>query len=53
MGSGAATPDPAFYFTPHHQTLGQLDWHTDHRAVAARIEWTSFTVGQSQVTVQP
>ena len=25
MGEGEG--DPAFYFTPHHETLGQYDWH--------------------------
>ena len=41
---GAATPDPAFYFTPHHQTLAQADWKANY---SARAEWSSFTVGQS------
>ena len=45
---GATTPDPAFFFTPHHQTLGQYDWHANHSTVAARVEWASFTTGQSQ-----
>ena len=52
LDTGQGDSDPAFYFTPHHETLSQLDWAgkgQDPSSVApARIDWTSFTRSQSQ-----
>ena len=41
LDTGQGHSDPAFYFTPHHETLRQ------DVGVAARMGWTSFTVGPS------